>query len=135
MIRSFLYVGMAKDGIQVEGEGLRLVVDDFARRLQGRGITGGLVCTPTFLANIVEGPEEVIEQVNGAHSPSPLFACERLALVEPIKNRRFIGWSLIYSGSTLFVTNRLRHLWEQTDEQKVAEQAREVVQMMTLFQG
>ena len=88
-----------------------LVIDAIVAISRGRNaalnVTGALIFSGDSFAQIIEGPTDPIAELRASISRD-VRHCEILTMAEGDQNRReFAGWSLAYSGTSLFVAREL----------------------------
>ena len=114
-MKSVLFVSRQAAGINEFAVELYRIEQVSRRRNAELGITGALLATKAHFAAILEGEAEPLEA---------LMACiardtrhERLTIVEEteIGIRRFAGWSLCYSGPSIFADRLVTPLMTVTD--------------------
>jgi hypothetical protein len=74
------------------------------------GITGGLINTSRFFAQLLEGPAAAIDDLMSRIATDCRHETVRILRCDVITHRQLTGWSMAYSGSWTFVANRVEPL-------------------------
>lgn len=112
---SLLYVSKATPAADADDR-VQAIVDVSIPRNAALNVTGALVFTGPYFAQVLEGPEEGVEELMvSIRRDRRHWDVDVVEIVE-IPARRFPGWSLAYSGSASFVDQHLRALVEERVE-------------------
>ncbi len=87
-------------------------------------ITGALLFTGTYFAQILEGPSGSIEQLMSSIEGDPRHANIVIVDHSPIEARRFPDWKMAYQGPSQFVSRhvvRLLHSTSQSEQRRATE--------------
>ena len=114
-MKSVLYVSRQAAGIAELALELYGIEQASRRRNAELGITGALLATKAHFAAILEGETEPLDGLLACIARDPRH--ERLTIVEEteIGARRFAGWSLCYSGPSIFADRLVTPLMTVAD--------------------
>ena len=109
---------------------LNKIVATAHARNPGLGLTGALLFTGTYFAQVLEGDDAAIDRLIKSIIKDPRH--EKLMIVEraPLTQRRFPDWSMAYFGPSQFVS---RHVTRLLNEPSPAEQSRAAAWLTELF--
>jgi Sensors of blue-light using FAD len=81
-----------------QGADLPSIVHSARRNNQQNGITGMLLCLDGCIMQTIEGEKDVVQKVFSYIRTDTRHIQVLELLCEPIKSRKFIGWSVGYRG-------------------------------------
>lgn len=76
----------------------------------GAGLTGALLFTGTYFAQVLEGNVTAIDRLVEQISRDPRHEQMRIVDRSPIERRRFAEWSMAYFGPSIFVSRHVTRL-------------------------
>jgi hypothetical protein len=74
------------------------------------GLTGALLFTGEYFAQVLEGPGEAVDRLMASVTRDPRHTDILVVAREPITARRFGAWSMAYSGPSQFVARHVTRL-------------------------
>jgi CheY-like chemotaxis protein len=102
-------------GAEADAE-LRNIIATARRKNEPCHVTGALMSTPAHFAQYLEGPAEAVELIMTAIRQDVRHEDVRVVPTPAFSRRHFGEWSMAYGGSSLFVANLVRSVFEdQTD--------------------
>ncbi len=102
------------------------------RRNAQRGVTGALMSTGTYFAQVLEGEQEVVAGLMASIAEDPRHM--RLKTIRTIEEeRRFPGWSMAYTGNAGFVDRHIAPLFSPLPPGDVAHLAQRLLTMIEDF--
>jgi hypothetical protein len=130
---SLLYVSKAIPAPDADDR-VQAIVDVSIPRNASLDVTGALVFTGPHFAQVLEGPEEAVEELMVSIRRDARHRDVDVVESVEIPARRFTGWSLAYSGPSYFVDRHLRVLVEeQVKGQREAILADRLIYLMHEF--
>ncbi len=100
------------------------IVADAQIRNSKLELTGALLFTNTYFAQILEGPPESIEQLMSSIEDDSRHTNIVIVDHAPIETRRFPDWKMAYQGPSQFVSRqvaRLLHSPSQSEQRRATE--------------
>jgi hypothetical protein len=83
------------------------------------GITGALISTGSYFAQVLEGEREAVEELMASINADPRHM--RVKIIRTVEEaRRFAGWSLAYSGTSAAVDRHVAPLFSPLPQGDVA---------------
>jgi hypothetical protein len=74
------------------------------------GVTGALISTGSYFAQVLEGPRPAVEELMASIDADPRHM--RVKIIRTVEEgRRFTGWSLAYSGTSAAVDRHIAPLF------------------------
>lgn len=110
MERSLLYVSRKALCAERSAVEIDKIIDVSIARNTELGITGGLICTTDYFAQLLEGPAEAVEQLMERIDRDPRHTDVTVVRVDAIDQRRVSRWSMAYSGPSSYVAGRIAPL-------------------------
>jgi hypothetical protein len=77
-------------------------------------LTGALAFTETHFAQVLEGSRNAIDELMESIHRDWRHTDIQVTRVETLPERRFPDWRMAYSGPSIFVTNRIKPLLEES---------------------
>ena len=74
------------------------------------GITGGLVCTRTHFAQLLEGPPAAVDALMHMIETDPRHAEVTILDVSLVAQRQVANWSMAYNGDSTYVARQIEAL-------------------------
>lgn len=109
MERSLLYVSRRL----ATPADVRDIVEASRSRNARLEVTGALVASHSRFAQILEGPRPGVEVLMDSIRRDPRHTGVEVLLFDDIERRRFSGWTLAYSGASVFVDKLIGTLTER----------------------
>lgn len=109
-LRTLLYVSKSlvpQDGAQRQVDA---IVGSARARNAALGVTGVLIFTEARFAQVLEGPAEAVETLMERIRADPRHEQVTIVSDGPLERRRFPGWSMGYSGPSLYVDRHIKPL-------------------------
>ena len=128
---SLLYVSIAAP--RLAKANLTEIVEVARSRNAALDVSGALVFTGDHFAQVLEGPEEAIDQLMGSILRDPRHSAVNVVERPQIEERRFARWSLAYSGPSLFVERHITPLLGTDGADKAPLQSRRLIGLMHEF--
>ena len=115
MLKSVLFVSRQASDLGEFALELYRIEQASRRRNAELGITGALLATKAHFAAVLEGEAEPLARLMASIERDPRH--EQITIVEEatISGRRFAGWSLCYSGPSIFADRLVTPLMTATD--------------------
>ena len=115
MLKSVLFVSRQAAGLDEFALELYRIEQASRRRNAELGITGALLSTKAHFAAVLEGEAEPLARLMACIARDPRH--EQVTIVEErtIRERRFTGWSLCYSGPSIFADRLVTPLMTAAD--------------------
>lgn len=95
-----------------------------------RDITGALIWTPAYFAQVLEGDASEVLFLFGRISRDERHAAVTLMSADEQTERSYAGWSLAYAGGSHVVQDRLGHAHDIGSANDFADAAKEVRQLI-----
>ncbi|MDP4003319.1 BLUF domain-containing protein [Methylobacterium sp. NEAU K] len=96
-------------------------------------VTGALVACEDRFAQILEGPRPGVDALMDSISRDRRHADVDVLLYDDIERRRFPGWSLAYSGASVFVDGLIRALADRPSSEPDPHHLRRLINIMQEF--
>lgn len=110
MLKYHLYVSVSRLGRNQQDEEVGRIVDTARQRNKAMNVTGALIFSGTRFAQYIEGPAAAVDAiVDDIRKDSRHEQITDLG-EGPIEKRKFRGWSLSYSGPSLYVDRHIKAL-------------------------
>ena len=107
MERSILYVSRRSLFSSDPEQEIEEIVALSRERNAEQGITGAMACTQDHFAQLLEGPNDRVDDLMHRIDQDPRHFEVTILRVEPITRRRLPGWSMAYSGQSNYVTRQI----------------------------
>src|SRR5688572_26236881 len=107
MDQSLIYVSTRCPGPDGAPTDVRDIVTVSRARNAALGVTGALVATPAFFAQILEGPEAHLAELMASIRRDQRHRNIRLLDLGGRPRRDFADWSLAYSGEATYVSRMI----------------------------
>lgn len=95
-LTSVFYVSRA----QVEADGIKRIVEASRETNAARGLTGGMLYTGEFFAQVLEGPPAAVSERWEVISADPRHDLVKSLDTRPIANRHYSRWTMGYIHAT-----------------------------------
>lgn len=109
-LSTLIYVSRSTEPPAVASVSVKQIVATSRARNPGLGLTGALLFTGEYFAQVLEGPaasiDRMIASIDRDSRHDQLIEVAR----EPIVDRRFSSWSMAYSGPSQFVARHVTRL-------------------------
>jgi hypothetical protein len=131
-MKSILYVSKAQLGAPDAGEEVDRIVAGAREKNRTNGISGMLVFTGDHFSQVLEGPEEPLDElmVSIRRDQRHHSLCE---FARPVSARSFAAWSLGYEGQSTYVDRLVRSLFASEPEADLGEAQAELQELMLLL--
>ncbi len=93
------------------------------------GITGALISTGTYFAQLLEGPRAGVEELMASIDADPRHMRLRI-LRTTQEERRFAGWDLVYGGYTGILDRHIAPFFSSLPQADAARLAQRLITMM-----
>ncbi|WP_373490430.1 BLUF domain-containing protein [Parasphingorhabdus sp.] len=123
-LERLLYISESRLGEAEVNSSVAQIVADAQIRNAALELTGALLFTGTYFAQILEGPTESIEQLMSSIKDDPRHANIIIVDRSPIEMRRFPDWKMAYHGPSEFVSRhvvRLLHSPPRSEQRRATE--------------
>jgi hypothetical protein len=107
---SLLYVSRSRLGAEQEKAALADIVEVAVHRNLGAGVTGALVHTGPSFAQILEGPEDAVEEILSAIIQDSRHGDLRVEDRRPAALRRFANWGMVLLGHESSTEHRIAEI-------------------------
>jgi len=98
-------------------------------RNAGLEVTGALISTGTYFAQLLEGPREAVEELMRSIDADPRHM--RIKTMRTAEEaRRFAGWSMAYSGTADYVDRQIAPLFSPLSASVTAHLALRLIALM-----
>jgi len=109
MLISLLYVSHCEIPADVE-TAVRQIVELAEISNRERDLTGALLFTGTYFAQVIEGRDEAVDGLFTRLEEDTRHNRLTVAQRSPLAERRFQGWGMAYFGPSLFVSRHVTRL-------------------------
>lgn len=114
MERALLYVSRRSIATIDPNNALAEILEQARGRNFAKGITGALICTQVYFAQLLEGPgvllDELMHRIELDHRHSDVT----ILRVNAIARRELPSWSMAYSGPSSYVARQIEPLIGET---------------------
>ena len=132
MVYSLLYVSKTLLEFPAGEAEVAKIVAVANSRNASLGVTGALVSTGTYFAQLVEGEREAVEELMASIEEDPRHM--RLKTIRTVEEeRRFARWSMAYNGNAGFVDRHIAPLFSPLLKADVAHLAQRLIALMDEF--
>lgn len=107
---SFLYVSRSTLSPRTAAPTVEQIVAGSRARNAALGLTGALLFTGEYFAQVLEGEAASVDALMHRIARDPRHEQIIIVAREPIAIRRFIDWSMAYSGPSQFVARHVTRL-------------------------
>jgi hypothetical protein len=114
MISSLLYVSRSLLRQPDEAREIDNILAVARTRNANLNLTGALAFTETHFAQVLEGSRSAIDELMESIRRDRRHTDIQVTRVETLPERRFPDWRMAYSGPSIFVTNRIKPLLEES---------------------
>ncbi|WP_373491752.1 BLUF domain-containing protein [Parasphingorhabdus sp.] len=97
------------------------------------GLTGALLFTGTYFAQVLEGDVAAIDELVEHISRDPRHDQMRIVDRSPLSKRRFADWSMAYFGPSNFVSRHVTRLLGDTSPAEQSRSAEWLTELMHEF--
>lgn len=104
-----------------------------SRKNASASVTGGLIFTGKYFAQILEGETEVIDRLMASIARDPRHVILRTFDRTQIAGRRFPSWNLAYAGPSTFVSKHIICLINCPQDASSARAERQLLELMRAF--
>ena len=132
MVYSLLYV--SKTLLEYPGGEAEVanIAEAAIKRNAELGVTGALVSTGTYFAQLLEGPREGVEVLMESINADPRHMQPRIIRTAQ-EERRFPGWALVYAGHASVVDRHIAPLFSSLPPADAAHLAQRLITLMEEF--
>jgi hypothetical protein len=96
------------------------------------GITGALISTRSYFAQVLEGEQPVVEELMRSIDKDPRHM--RLKIIRTVEEpRRFTGWSMAYTGYASFIDRNIAPLFSSMGDADAQHLALRLISLMEEF--
>jgi hypothetical protein len=114
MISSLLYVSRSLLRQPDQAREIDNILAVARTRNANLNLTGALAFTETHFAQVLEGSRSAIDELMESIRRDRRHTDIQVTRVETLPERRFPDWRMAYSGPSIFVTNRIKPLLEES---------------------
>jgi hypothetical protein len=118
-----LYVSTSRLDAGTSEEGVAGIVAESRRRNEARGLTGALMFTGTYFAQILEGASDELDRLLISLRRDDRHADLQVIARQPLPERRFAEWSMAYSGPSQFITRQVHRVMTDPSPQELRRAA------------
>lgn len=115
----------------------QLAVDDIvthARINNSRlGLTGALLFTGLYFAQILEGPTAIVDELMEHIGADPRHSALVIVAKSPVADRLFPDWQMAYQGPSQFVSRKLERLLHATSTKEKESAAEWITELALEF--
>ena len=130
MYKSLLYFSKSLIPPAAKAEAMRDIVRVAQARNAGLGVTGALIATEGHFAQLLEGPDDAVDEVMVSVSRDPRHTEVRVIHDGRIDRRRFPKWSMAYSGLATYVAHYVEPMLLETTVDRYPDNARQLTRLM-----
>lgn len=112
MLETALYVSRSTLEPAVAQDVVAQIVENSRISNARAAITGGLIFTGRYFAQVIEGPADAIGRLLAAMEQDPRHEAMRILNRKPIASRFFFEWAMAYNGPSRMVEGRIAPLVE-----------------------
>lgn len=109
------------------------IVSSSTSRNRALSITGALIFTGDYFAQILEGSHNAIDELMASIERDSRHRNIRIVVRSPLAERRFPDWRMVYSGPSQFVSARLALALRETEAGALPRAAHRLVQLLEEF--
>ena len=132
MVHSVLYVSKTLlEPAQAEAELAQIVAVSRVRNA-ALGVSGALVSTGMYFAQVLEGDREAVDELMQSINADPRHMRVKIIRVAA-EERRFSGWSMAYSGAAGFVDRHISPFFSPLPDGNAAHLGLRLVTLMEEF--
>jgi len=133
MFISVIYVSKRLPGWALSKEAIDKLVIELTDRNARLGLRGALLITGLHIAQIIEGPEEAVDDLVASIMSDPRH--ERVTIIErkPIDGYRFADWRLVYRGDATYMDQKVAAVLAKQEALTKANDTRELYDLMRLL--
>jgi hypothetical protein len=129
MAYSLLYVSKTLlEPAGAEAEVAEIVAGSVSRNAR-LGVTGALVCTGTYFAQLLEGTQVAVEELMQSINADARHMRVRIIRTAE-EERRFAAWSMVYTGYASFVDRHIAPFFSALPRGDAAHLAQRLVSLM-----
>jgi hypothetical protein len=132
-LESLLYTSTSRIDPAVAESAVTALVTDAQARNNVTGLTGALIFTGTFFAQVFEGSSEsvatLLRALQADERHSDMIILEHVTIAE----RRFSQWSLAYSGFSRFIDEQVARVPRETSPSALKRTGERLTSMMLQF--
>lgn len=96
-------------------------------------VTGALMWTGAFFAQLLEGPEPAVETLMDSIRRDPRHHDIHVVTLEPLPRRRFAPWRMAYCGAASYLDAILAPLFEVTPQAPDPPRSDKLVRLLHAF--
>lgn len=112
-LRALVYVSRSLIDPDAAEEVVGGIVAAAIDRNKARGITGGLIFTGMYFAQVLEGGHDELAELMGTISRDTRHTDIMIVADQPLVNRGFGSWNMAYSGPSRFISGHITRLTEK----------------------
>jgi hypothetical protein len=132
MVYSLLYVSKTLLELPQDEAEVVKIVEAATVRNAALGVTGALVSTGTYFAQLLEGTQGAVEELMASiEEDSRHMRVKTIRTVQ--EERRFGGWSMVYTGQAGFVDRHIAPFFSNLPQGDVTHLALRLISMMEDF--
>ena len=120
-MKSLLYASVSTLAADEEEAEIERIVEVSRARNPHLGVTGTLIYTKARFAQILEGPPEAVDLLMEKIVRDRRHDRVTVVDVRQTGRRRFVGWSLSYSGVSQYIDKHIRPLFDGPDPEGVRQ--------------
>jgi hypothetical protein len=110
MERSLLYVSRAALSVERSAVEIENIAEVSRARNARLGVTGGLICTADYFAQLIEGSASAVDELMERIDRDPRHTDVTVVRFDAIYRRRMDHWTMAYSGTSSYVAARIAPL-------------------------
>ncbi len=130
---SLLYVSSTNLNFPDGNKEVDDIVSGSLQRNARLGVTGALISTPSYFAQVLEGPHAAIAELMTSILRDPRHRDLKVVSETDLPKPLFAGWSLAYSGYASYVDRYIEPLFSPMSAPDAARLSRRLIRLMQEF--
>lgn len=102
-------------------------------RNAGLDVTGALISTPSYFAQVLEGPQPAVAELMRSIMRDPRHSEIKIVTEGEVPVRRFASWSMAYSGYATYVDDYIEPFFAQAAPAQAARLSQRLIRLMLEF--
>lgn len=130
---SLLYVSRTLLTFPAGNAEVETIVAVSLARNAGLDVTGALISTPAYFAQLLEGPQPAIAELMRSIMRDPRHTEIKILTEGDVPARRFASWSMAYSGYATYVDDYIEPFFAPKAPAQAGRLSQRLIQLMLEF--